>query len=55
MSFKPELLNLGKEYPLGYQYFQLRLHRAFASKAGLQDEGDIKKGIERAEFVKKGG
>lgn len=49
----PELLNLGKEYPLGYQYFQKRLHNAFASQAGLQDEEKIKKAIERAEYVKK--
>ena len=49
----PELLNLGKEYPLGYQYFQTRLHNAFASQAGLQDEEKIKKAIERAEYVKK--
>ncbi|KAK0515662.1 hypothetical protein JMJ35_001696 [Cladonia borealis] len=48
-----ELLNLGKEYPLGYQYFQTRLHNAFASQAGLQDEEKIKKAIERAEYVKK--
>lgn len=49
----PELLNLGKEYPLGYEYFQKRLHRAFASRAGLQNDEEIKKGIERAEYVKK--
>ena len=48
-----ELLNLGREYPLGYEYFQTRLHKAFASQAGLQDEEEIKKGIERAEYVKK--
>ena len=49
----PELLNLGKEYPLGYQYYQTRLHNAFASQAGLQDEEEIKKAIERAEYVKR--
>ena len=50
-----ELLNLGKNYPCGYTYFQKRLHKAFASQAGLENEDDIQKGIERAEFVKKGG
>jgi hypothetical protein len=50
----PELLNLGKAYPLGFDYFRLRLHKAFASNASLIDEKDIRKGIERAEFVKKG-
>ncbi|PMD13385.1 hypothetical protein NA56DRAFT_585687 [Hyaloscypha hepaticicola] len=49
-----ELLNLGKAYPLGFDYFRLRLHKAFASNAFLTDEKDIRKGIERAEFVKKG-
>ncbi len=48
-----ELLNLGKDYPQGYQYFQSRLHKAFASQASLQDEKEIRKGIERAEYVKK--
>lgn len=49
-----ELLYLGREYPLGYDYFRPRLHKAFASQAGLQDEEAIRKGIERAQYVKKG-
>lgn len=49
-----ELLNLGKAYPLGFDYFRPRLHKAFASNASLTDEADIRKGIELAEFVKKG-
>ncbi|KAI1823187.1 complex 1 protein [Xylaria intraflava] len=49
-----ELLHLGKEYPLGFSYFRPRLHRAFMANARMQGEEDIKKGIERAEFVKKG-
>ncbi|KAJ5809903.1 uncharacterized protein N7503_002121 [Penicillium pulvis] len=48
-----ELLWLGREYPLGYKYFRDRLHRAFAGQAHLQDEEQIRKGIARAEFVKK--
>ncbi|KAN0114438.1 complex 1 protein [Hyaloscypha variabilis] len=48
-----ELLNLGKAYPLGFDYFRPRLHKAFASNASLTNEKDIRKGIERAEFVKK--
>jgi len=47
-------LNLGKEYPLGYDYFKPRLHKAFKSNAGMTEEGEIRKGIKRAEFVKKG-
>jgi hypothetical protein len=48
-------LNLGKDYPLGYPYYRARLHKAFASQTGLTDEKEIIKGIERAEYVKKGG
>lgn len=48
-----ELLFLGREYPHGYDYFRTRLHKAFVAQRGLSDEGDIRKGIERAEFVKK--
>ncbi|TKA32178.1 hypothetical protein B0A50_01426 [Salinomyces thailandicus] len=48
-----ELLYLGREYPLGYDYFRPRLHKAFMAKASLQDEEQIRKGIEQAEYVKK--
>ncbi|KAB2576231.1 Electron transfer flavoprotein regulatory factor 1 [Lasiodiplodia hormozganensis] len=48
-----ELLYLGREYPQGYNFFRKRLHNAFASQAGLRDEEQIKRRIERAEFVKK--
>ncbi|KAL2134571.1 hypothetical protein VTI74DRAFT_11465 [Chaetomium olivicolor] len=48
-----ELLFMGREYPLGYDYFRPRLHRAFMAKASLTDEGEIRQGIARAEFVKK--
>ncbi|KAK0377443.1 complex 1 protein [Colletotrichum limetticola] len=49
-----ELLYLGREYPLGYDYFRPRLHKAFSANAALRDEEAIRRGIERAEFVKKG-
>ncbi|KLJ06193.1 hypothetical protein EMPG_10374 [Blastomyces silverae] len=48
-----ELLFLGREYPLGYQFFRERLHRAFASQAHITDEEKIIDGIRRAEYVKK--
>ena len=55
MSFLPiELLNLGRNYPLGYEYFRNRLHKAFSSQAHLSDEEQVRKGIGRAEFVRKG-
>ncbi|KAI0124436.1 LYR family protein [Xylariales sp. AK1849] len=49
-----ELLNLGKEYPQGLDYFRPRLHKAFMANAHLRDEEDIRKGIARASFVRKG-
>jgi len=49
-----DLLYLVRDYPLGYDYARPRLHKAFMSQAGLQDEEKIKQGIKRAEFVKKG-
>lgn len=49
-----ELLYLGREYPLGFDYFRPRLHKAFMSKASIQDEEQIRKGIAQAEYVKKG-
>jgi hypothetical protein len=49
-----ELLHLGKDYPLGLSYFRPRLYRAFKANAQLRSDEDIRKGIERAEFVKKG-
>ncbi|KAK5045812.1 hypothetical protein LTR84_008905 [Exophiala bonariae] len=48
-----ELLEMGKHYPLGYDYFRTRLHKAFISQAHLRDEDKIREGIKRAEFVKK--
>ncbi|EGY23259.1 NADH-ubiquinone oxidoreductase complex 1/LYR family protein [Verticillium dahliae VdLs.17] len=47
------LLFMGREYPLGFAYFRPRLHKAFAANAGLRDEAAIRRGLERAEFVKK--
>lgn len=49
-----ELLHLGREYPLGYDYFQPRLHQAFMSRAAERDEDKIRAGIAHAEYVKKG-
>jgi len=38
---------------LGYDYFRPRLYKAFASNASMTDEVQIRKCIEKAEFVKK--
>ncbi|UPL01958.1 hypothetical protein LCI18_012892 [Fusarium solani-melongenae] len=48
-----ELLYLGREYPLGFDYFRPRLHKAFISKATERDEDKIRQGIAQAEYVKK--
>lgn len=49
-----ELLYLGRGYPRGYDYFRPRLHKAFAGRAQVEDQEEIRKGIEHAEYVKKG-
>jgi hypothetical protein len=48
-----ELLYLGRDYPLGYDYFRPRLHKAFISKANERDEDKIRQGIAQGEYVKK--
>ncbi|KAF2000390.1 LYR motif-containing protein 5A [Amniculicola lignicola CBS 123094] len=48
-----ELLFMGRDYPLGYEYYRTRLHKAFFSQRGIDDPEKIKAGIKRAEFVKK--
>ncbi|KAK0636381.1 LYR family protein [Bombardia bombarda] len=48
-----ELLNLGRDYPKGFDYFRPRLHGAFMANAHLQDEDEIRQAIARAEFVRK--
>ncbi|KAA8568485.1 hypothetical protein EYC84_007516 [Monilinia fructicola] len=54
ISIYKELLNLGRAYPLGYTYFRTRLHKAFMANASMDNESEIRKGIERANFVRKG-
>ena len=44
---------MGRSYPLGYDYFKPRLHKAFMSQANLKDEEQIKQAIIRAEYVNK--
>lgn len=45
---------MGREYPLGYDYYLPRLRKAFRSQKELRGEEEIKRALERAEFVKKG-
>ncbi|KAF4967473.1 hypothetical protein FSARC_4996 [Fusarium sarcochroum] len=53
ISIYKELLYLGREYPLGFDYFRPRLHKAFISKAAERDEDKIRQGLAQAEYVKK--
>ncbi|KAK3995594.1 hypothetical protein QBC44DRAFT_319878 [Cladorrhinum sp. PSN332] len=48
-----QLLYLGRSYPLGYDYFRPRLHKAFMANAHLTDEEQIRNSIKRAGFVQK--
>jgi len=49
-----QLLYLGREYPQGgLAYVRPRLHRAFMANAHLRDDEAIRKGIERADFVRR--
>ncbi|KAM3070639.1 hypothetical protein ACMFMF_008091 [Clarireedia jacksonii] len=54
ISLYKELLHLGRAYPLGYTYFRTRLHSAFKAKSTLDNPDEIRKGLERGEWVKKG-
>ncbi|KJR87631.1 LYR family protein [Sporothrix schenckii 1099-18] len=49
-----ELLNLGKDYPQGHEYFRRRLHTAFSANSALRDDDAIRRAIARAQFVQKG-
>ncbi|KAK6536895.1 hypothetical protein TWF281_001104 [Arthrobotrys megalospora] len=53
LNIYKELLYLGKQYPLGYNYFRTRCYKAFSKSAGLTKEEDIRNAIARAEFVKR--
>lgn len=48
-----ELLSLAKNYPTGYAGARAKIHAAFSAQTHLTDEGEIRRGIERAEFVRK--
>ncbi|KAL2916516.1 hypothetical protein HK105_203949 [Polyrhizophydium stewartii] len=48
-----QLLYIGREYPLGYEYFRDRLKKAFIKKRDLTDSAEIEKAIKHGEFVYK--
>ncbi|XP_076047693.1 electron transfer flavoprotein regulatory factor 1-like [Oratosquilla oratoria] len=45
------LLYLGREYPLGYDYFRERLKRAFLKNRDATDPEQISQMVARGEFV----
>lgn len=45
------LLHLGREYPLGYEYFREKLKKAFIKNREVTDPEQIKMLISRGEFV----
>ncbi|XP_042209972.1 electron transfer flavoprotein regulatory factor 1-like [Homarus americanus] len=58
MSLRPQvvqlyknLLYLGREYPLGYDYFREKLKNAFIKNKDVTDPEQIKMMIGRGEFV----
>eukprot|EP00112_Aurelia_sp_Birch-Aquarium-sp1_P006204 Seg169.8 transcript_id=Seg169.8/GoldUCD/mRNA.D3Y31 product="hypothetical protein" protein_id=Seg169.8/GoldUCD/D3Y31 len=42
---------LGRDYPLGFDYFRKKLKSAFLKNKDLQDPKEIKKMIERGNYV----
>lgn len=48
---KLQLLYLGREYPMGYEYFREKLKRAFMKNREVTDPEQIKVLIGRGEFV----
>ncbi|KAK8725242.1 hypothetical protein OTU49_010769 [Cherax quadricarinatus] len=58
MSLRPQviqlyknLLYLGREYPMGYEYFREKLKRSFLKNKDATDPEQIKMMIGRGEFV----
>ena len=49
--FSLQLLYLGREYPLGYEYFREKLKNAFLKNKDVTDPEQIKAMIARGEFV----
>lgn len=51
VCIKLQLLYLGREYPMGYEYFREKLKRAFMKNREVTDPEQIKVLIGRGEFV----
>lgn len=47
------MLHLGKDWPQGFDYFKVRLKKAFMKNKDITDPAQIEKCIQHGEFVKK--
>ena len=48
-----QLLYMGREYPLGYDYFRTRCHRAFMKNSKETDPEKVEKMIRHGEYIVK--
>ena len=46
-----KFLYYGKDYPAGYEYFRVRLRKAFIKNSTLTNEDEITNKLEKGEFV----
>ncbi|KAI0844774.1 hypothetical protein F5Y00DRAFT_187094 [Daldinia vernicosa] len=53
ISIYKELLNRGRDYPKGYDYFRQRLHKAFKENASIRDAKQIQKKIKQAKYIQR--
>ena len=44
---------MGKEYPMGADFFHKRLHAAFARHRHVQDVAEVERLLKRADFVRR--
>jgi hypothetical protein len=53
ISWREQLVYLGREYPDPSYRFNDRLHRCFAAHSGIDDPEKLQQAIAKAEFIKK--
>lgn len=51
LALYKNLLYYGREYPAGYDFFRIRLNRAFKKQQHLTDPAEIAKKHEHGEFI----
>jgi hypothetical protein len=48
-----ELLFLGRDYPLGEEWFRQKLHNCFIKKSGVTDVVELQKALDHGKFIQK--